>query len=593
MIPHRKFFHRFFSIVHRNSDVRVQTFLYIPFIVSLLLVVAAIFDVGFDQTAFMRRILHLVYLVGFIVEVLALLLRLIRPVQRRVAVVFVDVLMCLVLLGYIPVLFGHVWLPALSNPYWQGLLILLIFVREASIVHLKIRRSLLNPAQMFLFSFLLLIVMGAMLLCMPHATFEGISLLDALFTSTSAVCVTGLAVVDTGATFTTFGLIVLMLLMQLGGLGMMTFTSYFSYFFKGGTSYENQLALQEMTNADKISEVFLVLRRILLLTLGIELLGGLLIYHFLQTSGLFPEQGRLLFTFFHSISAFCNAGFSTLSNSLYEVGYRMNYGLQLVVASLFIVGGLGFPILFNLVRYLKHLLTHKLLNKRGVSMPWVINLHTRVVLITSVSLLVLGTLGVFLLEWEGVLAEHSGVGKWVVAFFTAATPRTAGFNVVDTAAIQLPTLLLVVFLMWVGASPGSTGGGIKTSTFAIALLNSISIAKGKDRIDCFGREVSPITVRRAYSQVFLSVLVIVAATWALSLFEPEQRFRALFFETVSAFSTVGLSTGLTPFLSIGGKWVLIVTMFVGRLSMLTFMVAFFKQVTYLKYRYPQEDILIN
>ncbi|MDD3166498.1 MAG: potassium transporter TrkG, partial [Bacteroidales bacterium] len=250
MIRHRSLFHRFFSIVHRKKDARVQTFLYIPFFASLLLVVAAIFDVGFDQTAFMRRILHLVYLVGFIVEVLALLLRLIRPVQRRVAVVFVDVLMCLVLLGYIPVLFGHVWLPALSNPYWQGLLILLIFVREASIVHLKIRRSLLNPAQMFLFSFLLLIVMGAMLLYMPHATFEGISLLDALFTSTSAVCVTGLAVVDTGATFTTFGLIVLMLLMQLGGLGMMTFTSYFSYFFKGGTSYENQLALQEMTNAD-------------------------------------------------------------------------------------------------------------------------------------------------------------------------------------------------------------------------------------------------------------------------------------------------------------------------------------------------------
>jgi Trk-type K+ transport system membrane component len=285
-----------------------------------------------------------------------------------------------------------------------------------------------------------IILIGAFLFLLPKATHAGIPFIDALFTSTSAVCVTGLIVVDTGTYFTHFGQIIIVMLIQVGGIGIMTFTSYFSFFFRGGSSYENQLALREMTNSDKIAEVYNTLKKIIWITFFIEAFGALIIYSSLDNSMIPTFEGRTFFAVFHAVSAFCNAGFSTLYNNLYEIGVRFNYTLQLTVAFLIIFGGLGFPIVFNFINYLKHLVVNRVLpftrQNKAVHIPWVININTRIVIVTTFFLLVGGTASIYFLEYGNTLAEHSGFGKFVTAFFGATTPRTAGFNSVDMTLLQ-------------------------------------------------------------------------------------------------------------------------------------------------------------
>ncbi|MBN2175240.1 MAG: TrkH family potassium uptake protein, partial [Bacteroidales bacterium] len=292
-------------------------------------------------------------------------------------------------------------------------------------------------------------------------------------------------------------------------------------------------------------------------------------------------------------SGFCNAGFSTLENSLYEQGFRFNYLLHFTIAILFIIGGIGFPIVFNTITYLKHIILNRLLSKRSKYAPWIIGINTRIVVITTISLLAVGTLLFYIFEYNNTLSEHGAFGKIITAFFSAATPRTAGFNTVDTSTLHFSTIMIILVLMWVGASPGSTGGGIKTSTFAIAILNFMSIAKGKDRIEVFKREISPISIRRAFAILTLSIIVIGMSILLLVYYDGEKGLLPLAFESFSAFSTVGLSLGITGTLSDPGKIIIIFTMFIGRVSMLTILVAFMRRMVNLKYKFPTEDVLIN
>ncbi|MBK9192965.1 MAG: ATPase [Crocinitomicaceae bacterium] len=472
-----------------------------------------------------------------------------------------------------------------------------IFVREFSALKINFNREYLNPAQLFLVSFLLIILAGMLMLMLPNATYAGIKPIDALFTSTSAVCVTGLAVVDTGTFYTTFGQIIIVCLIQIGGIGIMTFTSYFSYFFRGGSSYENQLMLREMTNSEKIAEVFGTLKKILLLTFFIEFVGAVFIYTSLDSEMIPNFLDRAYFAGFHAVSAFCNAGFSTLSAGFYDIGFRFNYPLQIYLSFLIIMGGIGFPILFNFMTYFKHLIVNsiKSLGKNNfyVYKPWIINMNSRIVVITTMLLLITGTLAFFVLEYNNTLYEHDTFGKIVVSFFNAVTPRTAGFNNVDTTALTFATTMVIIFLMWVGASPGGTGGGIKTSTLAIATLNFFSLAKGKDRVEVFKREISDNTIKRAFATISLSLIVIGLAVFAITIFDRKIGLLEIAFECFSAYTTTGLSLGITAGLSSGSKAVLIICMFIGRVSMLTLLIAFFRQVKNLKYRYPTEEISIN
>ncbi|MBN1339412.1 MAG: ATPase [Bacteroidales bacterium] len=505
----------------------------------------------------------------------------------------VDAFFLLFYLALVSNLAGRAEFTFFNSRSWLNIALVVIFIRSLSAFRIDYDKNYLNPAQLFILSFVSIIFIGTVLLMLPNATYHGISFLDAIFTSTSAVCVTGLVVADTGTFFTRFGQTIIALLIQAGGIGIMTFTSYFGYFFKGSASYQSRLMIQDMNNAGKAAEVFSTLKKIILVTFIIEAAGAAIIYTSIGSLASEITGGHFFFSIFHSISGFCNAGFSTLSNSLYEPAFRYNYLLHLTIAMLFIIGGLGFPIVFNSFSYIRHLIYDRLFRKKSMYYPWIIGINTRIVVITTLSLLAAGTLIFYIFEYNNTLAEHGSVGKIVTAFFGAATPRTAGFNTVDTSALNFSTIMIIFVLMWIGASPGSTGGGVKTSTFAIAILNFISIAKGKDRIEIFRREVSPISTRRAFAILTLSIIILGISILLLSFTDGEKGLLPLAFESFSAFSTVGLSLGITSHLSSLGKIVIVITMFIGRVSMLTILVAFLRKIVNLKYKYPTEDVLIN
>jgi Trk-type K+ transport system membrane component len=470
----------------------------------------------------------------------------------------------------------------------------LLFFKGFLDLRVSYRRTALNPAQLFLISFVVIILGGTLLLSLPGATYEGIGLLDALFTATSAVCVTGLIVVDTATHFTFFGQSILLFLIQIGGLGILTFVSYFSYFFKGEISYEKQIAINQINSSGAIGKELGLLKNILIITLSIEAFSALLIFYNTDPTAFNSLSERVFFSVFHAVSAFCNAGFSTLSESLMQGSFQFNYGLQLAIILTFVIGGLGFPIVSNIVSYLSY-------KTKGVFSffdkpnyrPWVLTLNSRIALITTIVLTVGGTFVFFGLEKDGVLSSHSGFGKLVTALFGATTPRTAGFNTVDASHFRFPTLLLTMFLMWVGASPKSTGGGIKTSTLAIAILNILSLARGRERIELYRREIVEVTVKRAFAMISLSIIVIAIGVLGISAFEPDLTMIEIAFESVSAYSTTGLSMGVTSSLSPISKFIIIILMFVGRVSALTVLIAIFRNVINQNYRYPKEEITIH
>lgn len=573
------------------------------FWLSLAAVCTIIFDLGFAQREETEEYLVDFYLIVLFIGILDILLRYILsgerfPLKVRIFDGMITALFLLLLLlkAYF-LLEVEPWLGFMNRMGWLYLAILIYFVREFSDRKLNLNRERFNPAQLFILSFLGLVVLGTFLLMLPNATYEGLSPVDALFTATSAVCVTGLIVVDTATYFTPFGKFILLLLIQMGGLGIMTFASYFSYFFRGKTSYEHQLMLKDMTNSDKLGEVFSILKKIILVTLSIELIGAFFIFFSLKRPEAVGIVDQFFFSVFHAVSAFCNAGFSTLSAGLYEEHIRFNYPFQLIIALLLILGGIGFPIVFNLYRYFTYLIKSRIMTLGRPSetryLPWVLNLNSRLVLATTAILLTSGTALVYFLEYYNTLDEHGFFGKLVTAFFTAATPRTAGFNSVDLAALNFSTIMLIFLLMWIGGSPGSTAGGIKTSTFAVAALNFVSLARGRNNIEVFRREVAHISVRRAFAIITLSLLVIGLAIILIAHFDREKTLLAIAFECFSAYSTVGLSLGITAALSTPGKLVVILTMFIGRVSMLTIMIALLRRVKVVNYRYPKEEILMN
>ncbi|WP_291848240.1 TrkH family potassium uptake protein [Lutibacter sp.] len=588
-------------INHIKKNFTLKLLYKIAFFLTLFGIFILIFDFGFNQPANLQIKINALYFLILSTGIVTTILRYITQRKEIETKVWLfDFLSIFITLVVIYIHFfsqeAHQHLTFLYNDNWIKITIILTFIREFSEQNINYKRTLLNPAQLFIISFLAIIFLGALLLMLPNATYTGISFINALFTSTSAVCVTGLIVVDTSNYFTQFGQTIILVLIQAGGIGILTFASYFSYFFKGVSSYENQLVLSDMTNSDKIGEVFTTLKRIIVITFTIEIIGAILIFLSLNSALFTGFLNQVFFAIFHSISAFCNAGFSTLQNGLYETGFKFNYILQLILIILLILGGLGFPILVNIMKYSKYYLTRKILGIKSWKKqykPWMLSLNSRITLITTFSLLAIGTVLFYITEYNNALVEHHGFGKFVTALFGSATPRTAGFNTVDMTTLTLPTILITMFLMWVGASPASTGGGIKTSTFAIATLNFISLAKGKSRIEIYRREIADSSVRRAFAIISLSLIIIGFGIISILIFDPEKGLLNVAFECFSAYSTVGLSLGITASLSDTSKLILIIIMFIGRVSMLSILIAVFKKVKHKNYRYPTEEITIN
>ncbi|BFM03847.1 hypothetical protein Psyaliredsea_24940 [Psychrobacter alimentarius] len=283
------------------------------------------------------------------------------------------------------------------------------FIREMSDHDFNLKRTFLNPAQFFILSFLSVVLIGALLLMMPNATTQPLSFIDALFTATSAVCVTGLIVVDTATYFTTFGQVIIMGLIQIGGLGILTFVTYFSYFFKGGVSYETQASISEMSHMSGMSDVVSTLKSILYVTFVVEAVAAALIYVSIYNIESMDWSEQLFFSVFHAVSAFCNAGFSTFSAGLYDDSLRFNYPLQLIIVTTFIFGGMGFTIVVNVLRYLRYRAQRLLYrnDQRCAYQPWLLNINSRITLIMTGALLLIGVVGVMIFEYNSVLAEHT------------------------------------------------------------------------------------------------------------------------------------------------------------------------------------------
>lgn len=574
------------------------------FYLGIIAFFAVVYDLGFNHTHNVNQLLHSFYSFCLVAFFLSLVARRFFEAHKGPGAHWAEI----ILLSYLAFLTGvdvifKDWFMA-NTPYLQFFAgKAFIYIAVASVFLIELSKSsfnvfkLVNPAFLFAFSFLFLIIMGAALLLLPKATVNGISTIDAIFTATSAVCVTGLTVVDTGTAFTSLGKSIILVLIQIGGLGIMTFTSFFGFFFQGAASFSNQLFLKDFVNDEKLGEVFNTLFKIIFITLLIELIGAILIYTSLDSSVFSTEAVKIKFAVFHSISAFCNAGFSTFPNNLYDNKLRYNYNLHLVIAWLIILGGLGFPIVFNYFKYFRHYLIRRIkrffLNQEFEHTPRIINVNSKIVVITTSLLLLFGTILYFITEQHHTLAGHNLWGKIVTSFFGAVTPRTAGFNTVDMTLFAPATILIYLMLMWIGASPGSTGGGIKTTTFAIAILNTLSISKGKNRTEAYRREIAGESLRRAFAVMILSFIVIGASVFLISIFDSGKNMLTVIFESISAFGTVGLSLGLTSTLSDPSKLVLIITMFIGRVGALTLIIAFIRKVKVLNYNYPQESILIT
>jgi Trk-type K+ transport system membrane component len=450
-----------------------------------------------------------------------------------------------------------------------------------------------NPAIVFVGSFFTIIIIGAFLLMLPRATIEGISFTDALFTATSAVCVTGLTVLNTSTDFTIVGQSIIITLIQIGGLGILTFTSFFAFFFRGSSSFKEGLNVSNFIAQDTIKDVLKAALNVVIFTISIELIGASFIYSSIIDV---PEiENKLFFSIFHSISAFCNAGFSTIESGLSESFIQFNYYMQWVVIVLVVFGGLGYNIIFNFYQYIKTYVLEFLDRKRIHKQISIMTLNSKIVLYTTGILLLGGFVFLYLSEMNNMLNLHNTYfGKITTTAFNAVTPRTAGFNTMDFTQYTVPSLLFIIFLMWIGASPASTGGGIKTSTFALATLNIVSIARGKSRIQLFGRRISSESTARAFAILCISLIIIGSAILSLLIFEPKGTdLLTVVFECFSAYSTVGLSLNFTPTMSEPSKYVIILTMFIGRIGMLNLMIGLLRQINHQFYEYPKENILIN
>ncbi|QYJ69136.1 TrkH family potassium uptake protein [Flavobacterium litorale] len=469
-------------------------------------------------------------------------------------------------------------------------LILYFFLRLTSLLR-KLYALYYNPTILFVGSFAVTGLIGAFLLMLPNATTHGISFTDALFTSTSAVCVTGLIVLDTATDFTFMGKTVILCLIQLGGIGMLTFTSFFAFFFKQGSSFREGMNVSSFVDSDNLQNVLHFAMRVVAFTVGVEIAGALLIYSFIVD---IPSiQNKLFFSVFHSVSAFCNAGFSTFSDGLNDQSLQDAYAFQWVIMHLVIFGGLGYNIVFNFVRYIRLFIVNSVTNMRFQAPVRTLTLNSRIVIITTAILLTVGSFFFFFAEYNNTFKDETLFGKITSAAFTSVTARTAGFNTFDFASLSMPAILFVIFLMWIGASPGSTGGGIKTSTFALATLNIISIARGKQHIELRSRKINNQSVKRAFAIICISLMVIGMGVLMVLFFEKDFSLIQVAFEVFSAFSTVGLSLGITAELSIGSKYVLIMVMFLGRIGLLNLLVGMLKTMEAHSYEYPEENILIN
>ncbi len=441
-----------------------------------------------------------------------------------------------------------------------------------------------RPVRMLVISFLTLITIGTILLTFPAATTDrkGASFLTALFTATSATCVTGLIVKDTATYFSRFGQVVILVLIQLGGLGIMTFYSSLVVLMGQRLGLSGRRTMQEIIEETRGVDIARLIRYIFLFTTLVELLGAGVL--FIRWLPLFPHPLQTLyFALFHSVSAFCNAGFALFSDSF--IRFQSDLITNLCIISLIIIGGLGFPVI-------NEIFNRETISHHPRNLIRRLTVHTRLVLWATTMLIIGGTILFFFIEYDNALASLSLGGKLLASLFQSVTARTAGFNTVATSILKPITIFLWSVLMFIGASPGGTGGGVKTSTVAVLFLAVRSRLRGEEEITLARRFITKEIVYRASAIIALG-LTAITLSFSILLYTQPGKFEALLFETVSAFGTVGLSTGITPNLNAIGKIVIIVLMFIGRIGPLTLTLAMTAHREHSSITYPSARVIVG
>lgn len=443
----------------------------------------------------------------------------------------------------------------------------------------RIEQLGLNPAQVLVMGFAALILIGATLLNLPMASESGksIGFIDSLFTSASAVCVTGLVVVNTASHWTIFGKLVILILIQIGGLGFMTMATLVALVLGKKITLKERLIMQEELNQFTLSGLVKLTRYVIISTVMIETIGAIfLATKFIPTYG--PVKG-IWFSIFHSISAFCNAGFDIIGSSMEP--FAESFIVNVTVSLLVIIGGLGYTVYIDITE-----------NRRFRKF----SLHTKLVLLISGLLLLSGFVFIFLLEYSNpeTLGKLSFKGKVFASAFQSVVPRTAGFNSIDMGSITNASAFMIILLMFIGGSPGSTAGGIKTTTIGAIVLGIVAVVKGKTDVEIYKKRIPNEQIFRALAVTGIGFAIVILVAMVLSITETAP-FLDVIFETVSAFATVGLSRGITSNLTVIGRLIIILTMFIGRLGPLTMAFAFAKKRSENKgmYRYPEERIIVG
>lgn len=444
----------------------------------------------------------------------------------------------------------------------------------------KIRKNKMEGVRTLAIGFFVVIFIGGLILSTPICSVSGNStnLLDSLFTSTSAVCVTGLVTVDTGTHWNTVGQVIIMTLIEIGGLGFMSITTFVAVLLGRKITLRDRLIVKESMNTFTLQGLVKMVRRVIIFTISVQLAGAaILSTQFIPIHGV--KKG-IFFSIFHSVSAFCNAGFDLNGGFSSLTGYTGNRIILLTLSLLIVIGGLGFSVILELLMHKKH---------RKISV------HTKLVLVITSVLIVGGAIIMFLVEHNNpdTLGNMNFIDKTVNSLFASITPRTAGFNSIATDKMTEAGNFLTIILMFIGGSPGSTAGGLKTTTIGLIFITAISIIKGREDAEAFGRSFSKEVVYKAFVLLMIGVSIVMFVTMVLTVTEQGESFLSLLYESASAFGTAGLTMGVTQRLSLVGKLIIMISMYLGRVGPLTVVLALTRKTKKVGYKYPEGKILIG
>ncbi|MFA5291548.1 MAG: potassium transporter TrkG [Phycisphaerae bacterium] len=577
------------NIIYKNKKLE-RYLIFANVAVTTVVVATALLQLGFFRQILFDRQMYLILVAAVIFFIAEKLVRFFNSRSKKDYLIFFwfefIFIILLVILYYSA---GALWA--------LGVYLLLQIITKVCRTMVDLAASGKSPALTFAGSFIAIIFTGSVLLMLPRSyLIRPVSFVDALFTATSATCVTGLTVRDIGTDFSVVGQTVILVLVQLGGLGIVIFGAVFSLLFGQALNVRQSVAMQDLLSTQTVSKISHIIAFIFITVVAIEGLGALLLYNMWDASA--PMAGHIhsqwFCSIFHSISAFCNAGLGLFSDSL--ISYKTDWRIYSVICPMIIIGGLGFGVLYNLTNVLVDRIRFILnrfrpYKKRHFKTPVRIHLQTKIVLAVSLILILAGTAGLLIIQ------NNTGNHKIELgdAFFQSVTARTAGFNTIEIKALSTPAKMVLMILMFIGGSPASTAGGIKTVTLAVIIMAVYATIRKRNEVEIFKRCVPLVMVGKALTVILLFTVLFFTSAFLLTITERHSNFEtsAIFFETVSALGTVGLSCGITASLTTAGKIIIIITMLIGRLGALTLLATLTFNIKPARYNYPTESLVVG